>query len=151
MGVLTSMEDERSILDASLIQRHFIRQLWPQVAPLLTRATELSHGRYDIADLYGKLLKDDNWHLWAVYEPDGTVVAAITSMFLHYPQGKFLSGQFLGGNRLEDWKDLFCDIFERWGRDNQCVAIELTGRAGWAKALAPNGYDEVYRTYQKDL
>ena len=155
-GVSSPKEDERperqrTRLDVTLVQKHFIQQIWSQVGPLLAKATDVSEGRYDIIDVYERLLRDPNWHLWAVYEPDLTVVAAITSTFTQYPRMKVLHGQFLGGRRLDEWQDMFCEMFDRWGRDNECQAIEFSGRPGWMKPLRRNGYRPVFVVYQRDL
>lgn len=147
----SALEDERPALDVSLVQRHLINQLWPKVEPLLAKATEISEGRYEIDDLHDKLINEDDWHLWCVYEPDLTVVAAITSTFTHYPQGLALHGQFLGGDRLHDWQDMFCEMFDRWARDHGAKFIEFTGRAGWVRPLQRNGYRPVFTIYQRDL
>lgn len=141
---------ERIKLDVSLVPLEYLAQVWPVVGPMLKRATDQSEGRYELEDLR-KMLACEAFQLWVIFEPDMNIVAAITSTFTQYPQGKFLSGQFLGGERLDDWKDMFLKVFDQWGRDNDCDFVELTGRAGWSKVLAPNGYRELYRTYQRDL
>lgn len=137
-------------LEVSLVPAPEIHRIWGYVAPMLERSTDLSEGRYDLVDLAKKLASGE-FHLWIVFEKRGVIVAAITSAFTWYPQGKFLSGQFLGGERLSEWRDLFCDVFDRWGRDNGCKAVEMTGRAGWVRVLKDNGYREVYRVLQRDL
>lgn len=148
---LSPKEDERE-LDVSLVQKAYVKQVWPKIAPMLAKATEMSEGRYTIDTLYDKLVNDSSWHLWCVYEPDMTIVAAITSTFTRYPTGmKVLHGQFLGGQFLDEWQDMFCDIFDRWGRDNECQAVEFCGRAGWMKPLRRNGYRPVFQIYQRDL
>lgn len=141
------MEDE---LEVSLVPVFAIETEWPRVEKMLEVATSMSAGRYDIGHLKEKLLTGE-FQLWVIFDKRFEIVAAITSTFTVYPKCKFLSGQFLGGDRLADWKDKFCRIFHNWGRDNGCKAVELTGRAGWSKVLEPNGYREIYRTYQKDL
>lgn len=145
------MEVETTGLSISLVPQEQIGKIWHKVAPFLKKATDMSEGRYELADLGNKLITDPDWHLWLVFEPGLKIVAAITSTFTFYPQGKFLHGQFLGGTRLEEWQDQFCDVFDNWGRDHDCTAVEFTGRTGWAKKLSRNGYREVFRIYQRDL
>lgn len=137
-------------LQISLVPPQEIHRVWGKVGPMLQRSTDLSEGRYDLIDLARKL-NSGEFHLWIVFEKRGEIVAAITSTFSWYPQGKFLSGQFLGGARLSEWRDPFCELFDRWGRDNDCKAVEFTGRAGWVRALKGNGYREVYRILQREL
>ncbi len=134
----------------SLVPHTEIIRVWDNVSSMLKMATDRSQGRYRLKDLKEKLMSGE-FQLWVVFEPGFKVVAAITSTFTVYPQCKALHGQFLGGERLDEWKDRFCDIFDRWGRDNGCQIAEFSGRAGWAKPLAANGYREVFRVYQRDL
>lgn len=141
---------ERTNLIVSLVPHWAVKQEWPKVAPMLKRATDMSEGRYELEDLEYKLLSGE-FHLWVVMEPDLNIIAAITSTFTIYPQCKALAGQFLGGDRLGEWQDMFIDTFKSWGIENQCQIIEFTGRAGWKRALEPNGFREVFRTYQMEL
>jgi hypothetical protein len=141
---------ERTKLDVSLVPGWAINDTWPKVAPMLKRATDMSEGRYDLEDLKYKLLTGE-FHLWVVFDQSLNIIAAITSTFTIYPQAKSLAGQFLGGERLGDWQDTFLEVFEKWGKDNGCQFVELTGRAGWKRALEPNGFRETFRTYQKEL
>lgn len=142
-----------STLDISLVRRHLVPLIWPKVEAFLARATDLSEGRYDIKDLYERLTKHDDWYLWVVFETEEphNIIGAITTTWSHYPQMKTVHGQFLGGERLDEWQDRFCDLMEEWGRDSKCDAIEFTGRRGWTRLVNRNGYRPVFVTYQKDL
>ena len=141
-------------VEISLVPSSEIENIWDKVSHMLKRSTDLSRGRYRLRDLKAKLVSGE-FNLWIVFQmggPDqGKILAAITSSFMDYPQGKMLSGQFLGGDRLEEWRDKFCAVFDRWAKDTGCKAIEFTGRAGWGKVLAGNGYKEAFRIYQRDL
>lgn len=139
-----------SPLRLSLIPPDLIDQVWEQAAPYLQESADLSRGRYLLSDIRQKI-EQSEWHLWVVFEPGPHVVAAITSSFAYYPQAKALQGQFLGGTRLAEWRDMFCDTFDRWAKDNGCRFIEFVGRPGWVRALAPNGYEERFRIYYRDL
>lgn len=137
-------------LKVSLIPPNLIDWVWDQAGPQLQMATDQSDGRFNLRDVYDRLVTGD-WHLWVVFEESGKLVASITSSFTWYPQGKWLSGQFLGGDRLDEWRDLFCDTFDRFAKDTECRAIEFTGRPGWGRRLKSNGYRELFRVYQRDL
>lgn len=139
-----------SNLQVSLVPCWEVKNIWDRVSRMLKLATDQSQGRYGLNDLKDKL-DSGEFHLWVIFDPKYEIIAAITSTFTQYPQGKFLAGQFLGGERLEEWKDIFCQVFCNWGRDNGCKSIEFTGRAGWAKVLAENGFKEVFRIYQREL
>lgn len=117
---------------------------------MLKLATDQSEGRYGLNDLKDKL-ETGEFQLWLVFTRDYKILSAITSTFTQYPRCKALHGQFLGGEQLGEWRDEFCRVFDNWAIDNQCEIIEFSGRAGWSKALQPNGYREVFRTYQREV
>lgn len=139
------------MIQVSLVPPDHVPQIWDKVSHMLKQATDLSRGRYRLKDLKDKLFGGE-FQLWIVFDDsDFQIIAAVTTTFSYYPNLKSLHGQFLGGERLDEWRDLMCDILDRWAIDNACQIVELSGRAGWAKTLAPNGYKEVYRTYEKEL
>ena len=137
-------------LQITLIPHWEVKHVWDKVSRMLKLATDQSQGRYNLSDVKAKL-EANEFQLWVIFEEPFEVVAAVTSSFATYPQCHCLCGQFLGGDRMDEWKDKFCVLFDSWGRDNKCDIVEFTGRAGWGKVLAPNGYREVFRTYQRDL
>lgn len=134
----------------SLVPAWEVKNIWDNVSRMLKLATDQSQGRYGLNDLKDKL-DSGEFQLWIVFDKGYNILAAVTSTFTEYPRGKFLAGQFLGGDGLDKWRDEFCRVFHNWGRDNGCCAVEFTGRAGWARALASNNYREVFRVYQCDL
>lgn len=137
-------------VEISLVPSWEVKNIWNKVEGFLKEATDMSEGRYDIEDLKTKLCAGE-FQLWVVFDEKYEILAAITSSFMQYPKCKMLCGQFLGGIKMSLWHDKFVATFDNWARDNKCVAIEFSGRAGWGKVLAPHGYREVFRTYQRDL
>lgn len=138
-------------LEVSLVPPEYVSEVWDRVSHMLKKATDLSYGRYKLRDLRARLERGD-FHLWIIFDKQtNEICAAVTSSFTAYPQMQSLHGQFLGGDRIEEWRDKFCDVFDRWGRSNNCAIVEFTGRKGWSKMLEQNGYREVYRVYQRDL
>ena len=137
-------------LTVSLVPPFEVERIWDQVSRMLKLATDMSQGRYRLQDLKDKLMKGE-FQLWIIFDPTFKIVAAITSTFTEYPQKKAAHGQFLGGERLIEWKQKFCDVFDSWARDNGCGLIEFSGRPGWGRELSEQGFREVFRTYQKDL
>jgi len=138
-------------IEISLVPPVHVHEVWKEASPFLKRSTDLSGGRYRLRDLRAKL-EAGEFQLWIIFEGDPkNMLAAITSTFSIYPQCRSLHGQFLGGDRLDEWREQFCSIFDRWGRDNGCRMIEFTGRKGWGKALESNGYREAFRIFQRDL
>lgn len=141
---------KKTPLKISLVPTSEVPRVWDLVSHMLKRATDLSQGRYGLRDLKAKILSGE-FELWIIFDEAGEIVASVTTTMTAYPQVKMVSGQFLGGDRLADWRDDFCAKLESWAKDNGCASIELTGRAGWSKVLDGNGYREVFRVYQRNL
>ena len=117
----------------SLVPPQAAIELWGGVEPMLRKATLMSGGRWTTDDVLLSV-QEERFHLWVAME-DNAVVAAATTSFTDYPQKRMLTGQFLGGKRIKEWVGLLDEMLEKWGRDNHCAGIELTGRNGWARAL----------------
>lgn len=140
------MADE---LQVSLVPPGEVSRVWAAVGGQLDRAVHLSNGRYLLEDVRDEL-EQGNAHLWIIFDPETKeIVASATTNFAHYPRCKALYGKFLGGDRLDEWQDKFCDILDSWGRDNGCTIVEFAGRAGWSKTLKSNGYEESCRIYER--
>lgn len=136
-------------IKVSLVPSFEVANIWDKVSRMLKLATDQSQGRYGLNDLKEKLMSGE-FQLWIIFTPDYEILAAITSTFTQYPRCKALHGQFLGGERMDEWRDEFCRVFDNWAIDNACEFIEFSGRPGWSKALEPNGYREVFRTFQRE-
>jgi len=88
-------------------------------------------------------------HLWIVFDDDKKIIAALTTRFLDYPDKRLLAGQFLGGEKIMQWRDPMLETLERWAKDNNCDGVEMTGRRGFTKVLAPHGWTPEYTVFEK--
>lgn len=124
-------------------------RVWPSVAPILKRATDMSHGRLGIEDLRASIF-DGTLHLWLVLDGD-KVIAANTLQMKSYPRMRVMLGLYIGGERLEEWRDLMCEAVERYAREQGCQKVEFIGRPGWGRVLSSNGYAPAFTSYEKAL
>jgi len=88
-------------------------------------------------------------HLWIVFDDDKKIIAALTTRFVDYPDKRLLAGQFLGGEKIMQWRDSMLETLERWAKDNNCDGVEMTGRKGFTKVLAPHGWTPEYTVFEK--
>lgn len=133
----------------TLIPLDEIDNVWRYAAPHILRATDRSHDRYALYDIF-KAVKMGQQQLWMVYEEDKDV-AAFTTSITPYPGRKILTCQFCGGSKLEEWASEATDILKNFAQDNDCTMIELYGRKGWVKELRKHGWEDEFSAYQLEL
>jgi hypothetical protein len=55
-------------------------------------------------------------------------------------EGEAHAHLYLAGGELDEIREVLRPRFEAWGQRLGCVTAIITGRKGWARAFAPNGY-----------
>lgn len=105
-----------------------IAKLWPQVAPLLQPAIDLS-GTHDAEDVRKKLIAG-NAQLWVQWSEK--VDAAAVTEFIDYPRGLWLRVWLAGAAIKGAWAE-FQRIIIEFASANQCVGVENWGRKGWER------------------
>ena len=134
-------------MQVSLIHPDCVRNCWEEVSPLLEKSIDTAHGRYAMDDILGEIVSFDQ-HLWVVFDDD-RILAALTTRFVEYPGKRMLAGQFLGGERIMQWRDKMLTTLERWAKDSKCEGLEMTGRNGFERVLAPHGLTPEYVVFEK--
>ncbi len=77
--------------------------------------------------------------------------AAIVVEIRDYPTGaKDVHGLIAAGDLGEIVNELI-PLAEQWGREQDCVGAIIESRVGWAKALAPSGYEPHQLAVRKEL
>ena len=102
-----------------------------------------SHGRFEKIDLVNDILTN-RASLWTVVdeEDNNKVYGIIFTELSNYPRKKMLSISFASGDNLESWIEESLEVLENWAVDNDCVAMEITGRRGWVKKLQSHNWQE---------
>ena len=131
----------------SLVPPQCVDDVWEIVEPFLRKSTNMSGGRWTTDDVLASV-KTNHFHLWVAIDGNDIVAAATTS-FTDYPQKRMLTGQFLGGTHLKEWVGLLDDMLRKWGHDQNCAGIELTGRNGWARALKALDWSPKFTVMEK--
>jgi hypothetical protein len=122
-------------LDVAYVPPHLLDPVWPRAGALLMKGLEFAGGRYEIEDVYREIIQYQQ-HLWIVFDTSSReIIAAATTKILEYPRRRLLSGVFLGGERLDEWADLYLDVLAKFEKDMGCDGLEFIGRHGWTRAL----------------
>ena len=130
-------EQQRREQTAKVVEELKRCQPWIQAA--LDSGVDTTHTFEDIA--LGVL--QARYQLWAADDACG-----ITEV-LHYPQTKHLH-IFLAGGNMERLVDMNASV-EEFARYVGASAVTINGRKGWAKVLAPEGYEPLLTTLAKKL
>ena len=135
-------------MQVSLVDHNYVSAVWPQVSPILEKSLHTAHGRFTMKSILREIVNFEQ-HLWVVFDDDKKIIAALTTRFVNYPDKRLLSGQFLGGEDIMQWRDPMLETLEKWAKDNHCAGVEMTGRKGFTKVLAPHGWTPEYIVYEK--
>ena len=134
--------------EVSLVDPNYVSAVWDRVEPILGKSLHTAHGRFTMESILREIVNFQQ-HLWVVFNDDKEIVAALTTRFVDYPDKRLLAGQFFGGKDIMQWRDPMLETLERWAKDNHCAGVEMTGRKGFAKVLAPHGWTPEYTVFEK--
>jgi hypothetical protein len=134
------------MIEVSMVPVGYIDSCWDRVEPHMEKAAEYTFGRYTVDDIYDSV-KEHDYQLWVAFDGD-TILGAVVTQIMTYPRLKALNMIFCGGEDLEKWKTPMLELLQRFGADKSCDCIESTGRRGWAKVFAGDGYKERWVIYE---
>lgn len=97
-------------------------------------ALEYSGGTHEFDDVRRGIL-DGRMQLWP-----GKRSAAVTEI-IQYDRKKVLH-VFLAGGDMDELIDMI-DSAERWGAEQGCTSMTMSGRKGWERVLGKHGFRPV--------
>jgi hypothetical protein len=114
---------------------------WPEIEPLLRKATKRTKGRYEPVHVLQQAMAG-RVGFWLI-EDGGEIVAVAVGEVRQYPSGlKDLDIPFVAGKRLAEWWPLFVAETEAKGRELGCAAVtSACGRPGWEKFWRAHGIE----------
>lgn len=133
-------------MQVTLVPPEGVMHIWPKVRPYLARAVEYTGGRYETDDILVSVTDYDH-HMWIAFE-ERDVKGVVVTTFADYPRKRVLNMIFCAGANLPEWKTDMLALLRRWARDNNCDAIEGTGRKGWLRTLEPDGMKPLWHTFE---
>ena len=110
--------------------------------PWIEAALEYSGGTHLFEDIEAGILSG-RFQLWPA--PDACMVTEIVV----YPRKKVLNG-FLAGGNLETLKAMYASV-EAWGAAQGCSAATVSGRKGWERVWAREGWAPLHTTLAKEI
>jgi hypothetical protein len=134
----------------SLVLPEHLPDAWPQVEGYIARAADYTNGKCLAADIRNWLC-DEYHYLWVAFEEGGKIYGAVTTRFVEYPSCKVLSIEFVGGERLSEWKDDMLAVIENFAKNEGCSVLQGIGRRGWGRELMSNGWRQTAAIYEKEL
>lgn len=134
---------------AGIVTKKDVPVVWPYVLPYLQSAIDRSGGRISADTVFTSLFHGT--HLLWIVNDDTKIVAALTTRVAKYPLKRMLVVECLGGDGMEEWVSMLDDTLKRFAKDSGLDGIELFGREGWTKALAPYGWKRSMVLCEVDL
>lgn len=124
------------------------------IVPYIKKSVAWTFGRMDADDIIATLFAKQAL-LWMVFDVDTKEIHGYLSTEIRtYASGaKNMVVLNCGGRdgSLEACVDTVFDTFEQFATANGCTAIEIQGRAAWAKFVKGRGYDTEMRHYFKKI
>jgi|TARA_R100000988_G_C3893079_1_gene113766 hypothetical protein len=137
------------MIQVSYVPREYINSCWKQVEGYLKKATEYTHGRYEVEDLYLAVCEFGHL-LWIAFDEKEIKGAVITNVIV-YPKKTYLCLAFCGGKEFSTWKDPMLQMLRNWAKDNGCQGLEAVGRKGWTKVFKHQGHKFLWDTFELPL
>jgi hypothetical protein len=139
------------VIQISLVPQESISLFWDDACQHFERSFNYSPIFVDKDELLVDCLNGD-LTLWVVYDetPD-QMIGAFTVRIKKYPGGTVLSGEHLGGSRLDEWADQLFDMMDQYAKLYNVSALELIGRRGWEKILKPRGWTADLVTFHRKV
>lgn len=133
-----------------MIAQQDVAEVIAVVAPYLESAAAASHGRTDMERVREDLL-NAKASLWICYGPEVGIDAAIVTRISNYPLKRMLLLELAGGRDMTMWLPKAAEVFRQFAIDSKLDGVEIYGRRGWARMLAPYGVRETIVVSEIDL
>jgi hypothetical protein len=113
----------------------YVPAIWEEAAPILQQALDRGNGEIWPEDIYERLL-DARMQMVAVFEGE-TMIGVVVTQVIQYPRKMAVRVEYLAGSHMPEWLDNLVQILDTRAEDLGVDWIEMRGRKGWAKYLAP--------------
>jgi len=110
-----------------------ISRVWSVVEGLLELALEKEGYGTKVSSILPQL-ETQCMQLWLALV-DRTIVAALTTELMRYPEVLVARVVLAGGTQESSWEGQFAEKFEAWAREQGADIVEVQGRPGWARRL----------------
>lgn len=123
--------------------------VWPFVRPALEKYPELWDRTMTIETLRA-LLDAGACTLWVVLQ-DGLIAMAFVTQVTNYPTARCLEVVWGVGRGIDEWLPLVLSALENFAGRVGIEYVDVCGRKGWERPLAPYGYEYVSSRFVKRI
>ena len=114
------------------VPRELVEEIWPVAAPFLEKGVKQT--RKVTLESLQKSAAQGLVQLWLAYDPESKEIlaACATDLFVYESGYKTARVLILGGFDVNRWSECIATI-EEWAVAEDCDAVEIAGRKGWAR------------------
>lgn len=131
------------------VPKEKIHLIWPQAKESLSRVEEQVPRELSMDDLLQNLLSGQ-MQLWFIAEGP-KVLAFFVTKLVTYSHMKGIQVLWLAGEGSEIWLDKTHETLIEWGKSLGASRLELIGRKGWQRVLAPYGWEQPHVVLHKEF
>ncbi len=125
------------------VPKEDIHLVWNEVEPLIKKALD---DCYTSDDILKGLIKN-SFQLFISWNKK--VESAVVTEVAQYPQKRICRYFLAGGSNMNNWLKPIQTEIEKFAKLNNCQAIEVAGRKGWARKL--KGYEQKIYLFSKEI
>lgn len=125
------------------VPKEDIHLVWNEVEPLIKKALD---DCYTADDILKGLIKN-SFQLFISWNKK--LESAVVTEVAQYPQKRICRYFLAGGSNMNNWLEPIQTEIEKFAKLNNCQAIEVAGRKGWARKL--KGYEQKIYLFSKEI
>jgi len=125
------------------VPKEDIHLVWNEVEPLIKKALD---DCYTADDILKGLIKN-SFQLFISWNKK--VESAVVTEVEKYTQKRICRYFLAGGSNMNNWLEPIQTEIEKFAKLNNCQAIEVAGRKGWARKL--KGYEQKIYLFSKEI
>jgi hypothetical protein len=137
-------------IGAKPITRDEVESAWPGIKGYVAEALAHGTGRMGPDDVLRYLVSGE-MQAFIVFDADAAkLLAVLVTEVMDYPTARVLDLALCAGERLDLWISAL-PWLEGFAKQAGCTQMQVHGRAGWSRVLAPRGFREAARVLLKGV
>ena len=127
---------------------HVTPKAWPLIEDWVRAALKRAKADCSAEDVREQLA-DKRMQLWLAWDGTQAKGCCITEL-VHTARGMNCNLVVVAGVDFKAWRPL-TEAIKEWARWKGCARLEASGRAGWERLVADDGWRKVRTTIEMDL
>jgi len=121
---------------------------WPLVEKWVLAALKRGKANQTVAEIKDALATK-SMQLWLAWDGERAKGCCITELY-DSAQGKTCNLVVVAGIQFKRWQPL-TETIKAWARENDCTRLEASGRPGWERMAAKDGWAKIRTTVEVRL